>query len=191
MENFDEMMKMWKEMDGKITSLMADNRRMADEIKKNRLKTNQEKLARKYRCFIIMEAVCIPLMFLLFIPNPHVVEQYRWVTLIYFVAFFLLEIGIDAYLLFRLDAVDIYRDSISRITRVAQSNWKIHRIAVLIGIPVAIGAVILFILAMGGRPAELYGVAVGGAIGLGIGLNQFFKFMKNYKALSSESSAVD
>lgn len=183
MEKIDEMMVMWKEMDSKLSSLIEENKRLANEIKKNKAKSNQEKLIRKYRTFIILEAVCIPLMVILLGLNPEVVEKYRWPALIYFVCFFLLEICIDGYLLSKLNGIDIYNDSIVDISRQARANWKTHQLAVLIGIPIAIGAVVLFCMAIGGNPATLWGVFVGGVIGLGIGTNEFFKFRKNYKEM--------
>lgn len=186
MNNIDEMMIMWKEMDTKLSSLIEENQRLTVEIKKNKLLTNQEKLIRKYRAFIIMEAVCIPLMFFVIAINPLVVDKYRWISFVYFVCFFLLEIGIDVYLLNKISGIDIYHDSIQEISRQARANWKIHKMAVLIGIPVAIGAVVLFCLAVGGDTSTLWGICVGGAIGLGIGMNEFFKFMKNYKSMSRE-----
>ena len=184
MNNIDDMMVMWKEMDSKLSSLMEENRRLVDEIKKNKLRSSQEKLIRKYRAFITLEAVCIPLIFLVLVINPLVVNQYRWAALIYFVCFFLLEIAVDGYLLYKLNEIDIYNDSIVEISRVARTNWRIHKIAILIGIPIAIGAVGLFCLALGGNTSMLFGVFVGGIIGLGIGLNEFFKFQKKYKAMS-------
>ena len=184
MNNIDEMMTMWKEMDSKLSSLVEENKRLVDEIKKNNLRSSQEKLMRKYRAFIIMEAICIPLMFILFGINPLVNEKYRWASLIYFVCFFLLEICIDGYLLYKLNSMDFYNDSIIDISRKAGANWKIHKIAIMIGIPIAIGAVVLFCLAMDSNPSMIWGVAVGGTIGLGIGLNEFFKFMKNYKVMT-------
>lgn len=185
MNNIEDMMAMWKEMDGKLSSLMDENRRLADEIKKNKLRGSRENLMRKYRAFIILEAVCIPLMFVVLGVNPEVVSPYRWPALIYFICFFLMEICFDSYLLYRLNNIDIYNDSIMEISRQARANWRMHKIAVLIGIPIAIGAVVLFCLALGGDTALVWGVFVGGAIGLGIGLNEFFKFMKNYKSLST------
>lgn len=186
MNNIDDMMVMWKEMDRKLSSLLEENRKLTDEIKKNKLISSKEKLTRKYRSFIIMEAVCIPLMFFLLGVNPIVVNQYRWPALIYFVCFFLLEIGLDGYLLYKLKSIDIYNDSIVEISRQARANWRTHKIAVLIGIPVAIGAVVLFCLAMGSEVSMLWGVFIGGVIGLGIGMNEFFKFMKSYRAMSQE-----
>ena len=184
MNKIEDIMVLWKEMDSKLTSLVDENRKLADEIKKNKILSSQERLMRKYRAFIIMEVVCIPLMFILLIINPHVVSQYRWPAFIYFACFFLLEICIDGFLLYKLNSINIYNDSIIDIARKARANWKTHKIAVLIGIPIAIGAVILFCMAYGGDMSMLWGVFVGGAIGLGIGLNEFFKFMKNYKAMS-------
>ena len=186
MNEINDMMTMWKEMNCKLSTLIEENRRLADEVKKNGLQSSREKLIRKYRAFIIMEAVCIPLMFILLGVNPMVDGRYRWAALIYFICFFLMEICIDGYLLYKLYGMDIYNDSVSEISRMARTNWKIHKIAVLVGIPVAVGAVILFCLAMGGQKDVLLGICVGGAIGVGIGLNEFFKFMKNYKTMMSE-----
>ena len=187
MNSIEDMMVMWKEMDSKLTSLVEENRRLADEIKKNKIRSGQEKLIRKYRAFIILEAVCIPLMVLLLGFNPLVVDDYRWAALIYFVCFFLFEIFVDGYLLYKLNCIDIYNDAIIDISKQARANWKLHKIAVLIGIPIAIGAVVLFCLAMGGDTSIMWGILVGAAIGIGIGLNEFFKFMKSYKVMSSES----
>ena len=186
MNNIDDMMTMWKEMDNKLSSLVEENQRLANEIKKNKVRSNQEKLIRKYRAFIIMEAVCIPMIFLILGLNPEVVEKYRWPALISFVCFFLMEICIDGYLLYKLNSIDIYNESIIEISQQARRNWKLHKIAVLIGIPIAIGVVLLFCLALGGNTATLWGVFVGGIIGLGIGLNEFFKFMKNYREMCRE-----
>ena len=36
---------------------------------------------------------------------------------------------------------------------------------------------------MGGDRSVLWGVFSGGAIGIGIGLNEFFKFMTSYKSM--------
>lgn len=186
MNKIDDMIAMWKEMDSKLSSLVEENRKLAEEIKKNKLRGSQEKLMRKYRAFIIMEALCIPLICFFLGVNPLIVDQYRWPALIYFVCFFTFEICIDGFLLYKVNKIDIYNDSIIEISRQAKTNWKIHKIAVLIGIPIALGAVVMICLAMDGDIAMLWGVFVGGIIGLGIGLNEFFKFMKNYKTMSKE-----
>ena len=185
MNEINEMMTMWKEMDCKLSSLIDENRRLAEEVKKNKLQSSREKLIRKYRAFIIMEAVCIPLMYLVFGVNPLVDERYRWATVIYFVCFLLLEICIDGYLLYKLNYMDIYNYPVSEITRMARTNWKIHKIAVIVGIPIALGALVLVCLALGGFKETLIGICIGLAIGIGIGLNEFFKFMKNYKTMIS------
>lgn len=187
MSNIDEMMLMWRQIDSRLTSLVEENKRLAEEVKKNKLQTSREKLARKYRAFIILEVVCIPFFILMIGFNPLIVDKFRWPTLIYWVTLFIFEIVIDSYLLERLNSIDIYNDSIVEISRKARTNWKVHKIAVLILLPIAIGGVVLFCMAMGGTVETIWGVLVGGAIGLGIGLNEFFKFLKNYTAMSREA----
>ena len=184
MQNIDEMMEIWKNMDGKLSCLVEENKRLVSEIKKNKLKSSKDKLIRKYQAFIILAAVCIPLLFLVLVLNPMVVPKYRFPALIYFICFFLGEIGVDAYLLHKLNSIDIYNDTIIDIAHQAETNWKIHKIAIIIGIPVVIGAVILFCMALGSNIETIWGVCVGGAIGLGIGIKQFFNIMKNYKIMT-------
>ena len=183
MHNLDDMMILWKEMDSKLSSLVEENRKLAEEIKKNKLRSSQEKLTRKYWAFIIMEAFCIPMMIFIIGMNPYVVDSYRWPAVIFFICFILFEISIDCYLLYKLNAIDIYNDSIVEISRQARTNWKIHKLAVLIGIPLAIGSIALFCAALGCNAPTLWGIFVGVIIGLAIGLNQFFKFKKNYKSM--------
>lgn len=190
MNQIDDMMAMWKEMDSKLSALAEENRKLTEEIKKNKLRSSQEKLIRRYKVFIILEALCIPLFIFIIGFNPFVVEKYRIATLISWLVFFLLEIGIDSYLLYRTYDIDIYNDSIIEISRKARTNWKIHKMAVFIGFPLAIGIVILFVLAMGGNTEILYGVIVGFVIGLVIGLNELFKFLKNYKEMTQRSNVV-
>ena len=186
MNNIDDMMTIWKEMDSKLTFLVDENKKLVDKIKKDKLKSKQEKLIAKYRGFIVMEGIGIPLILLAVGLNPLIIEKYRWPTLIYFICFFLLEICIDAFLLYKLNRIDIYNDSITNISRQAKTNWKTHKIAVLIGIPIAVGAVALISLAVGANKAFLYGIFVGGAIGVALGLNEFLKFMKNYKSMTKD-----
>ena len=186
MENIDDMMTAWKEMDKKLSTIAIENQRLMDEIKKNKLLSNHEKLARRYRLFIIFEAAFLPLIILLFCTFPFSDSPFKLPAMIYFVCFFIMEIGFDSFLLYKLNDIDIYNDSISEISHKAKANWKLHKIMVLIGIPVAIVAVILFCLAFNFDPSMLRGVLVGASIGIVIGLNEFFKFMKNYRSMSWE-----
>lgn len=186
MNSIEEMMGLWREMDGKLSSLIEENKALVSEIKKNKLKTCQEKLVRKYRAFIIIGAVCIPIMYLIIGINPFVVERYRWLTLIYFECFFLFEIFIDSYLMFRISQIDIYNETVSEICRKASRNWRTHKVGIMAGIPMACGAIVLYCLCMGVNREVIYGVVLGAIIGLGIGTNQFFKFKKNYDRMKSD-----
>lgn len=183
MNNLDDMMAMWKEMDNKLSAIVNENRRLAEDVKKSNLRSSQERLMRKYRFFIILETVMIPCFFLIIAFNPLVIEAYRWPTLIYYVFLLLSGICVDGYLLYRLNSMDFYKDSLKEISDKARENWKIHKISVIFGMPLAIGAVILFCFAVGCNEETLMGVCVGAAIGLAIGLNVFFKFMKNYNSM--------
>lgn len=188
MNEMDEIMRMWKKMDEKLSVLARENQRLALEVRKNKYRSSLERLVNKYWKFIILETVCLLLFPLMIIYNPLVVEKYRWITAIYWCCLFAFELGVDYYLMSRLRALDVCSRSVREISLEAQRNWKIHKIAIIIGFPVAIGAVILFALSLNADPEILAGMTVGGVIGLVIGISELRKFMRDYKNLQEEDS---
>ena len=185
MDDLNDMKAMWIELNNKISSLEGDNRRLARQVMDSKFKTAQEKLADKYATFIGIELVFAIVISFFILFNPEAVEKYRVVTAIYWGAFFLGEAAIDAYLMLKVKEIDVYRLSVSEIARRAARNWKIHKIAIAIGLPVAIGAAILFGLLLNANIFTIYGMIVGGVIGLAIGIRQLLQFMKYYKFLQS------
>ena len=180
------MKAMWTEMNSRLEALEEENRQMARRIINSNHKTAKDRLEKKYVTFIIIEFLMLAYIFFFIFQNPFVVEKYRLITVIYWTLFFLLEIGIDSFLYFQLKNLDIYGSSVTEISKVARRNWKIHKIAIAIGIPIAIGAVILFALALDANEYTIFGMIFGAIIGLIIGLRQLFRFMKYYRNLQSE-----
>ena len=185
MEQLEDMKTMWAELNSRISYLEEENRRLAQKVMSQSLRSSQEKLVKKYNLFIIVE--CIMVIYTLFFVflNPHVVEKYRLVTGIYWCAFFLIEISIDFYLKEKVRAIDIYNSPVSEIARRAANNWKLHKLAIVFGLPVAVGACILFALLIDANKFTILGMMVGGVVGFAIGLRQLFKFRKHYYNLQS------
>lgn len=184
--NIDEMMAMWNQLDQKLNGLQQENRKLAMEIKKNKYRTTLDKLVNKYGRFIVLELVYVILFPIFMIKCPFIVPKYRIVTIIYWTCFFAMEIGFDYYLMDRLKEIDVYECTISQIARLARSNWKIHKLAIFIGLPFSIGGVVLVVLSLGGDSSLIWGVMVGLVVGLIIGLNQLRKFINSYRLLQKE-----
>lgn len=185
MNQLEDMKAMWLELNQRISSLEEENRRLAKRAMENNYKSAKEKLLRKYSFFIGLELFMIIFIIPNIIFNPEAVEKYKMVTVIYWCIFFAFELGIDIYLRYRIKIIDIYNSNITEIAAMAAQNWKIHKIAICIGLPIAIGAVILFGLLLGANKFVIYGMITGGVIGMAIGFMQLLKFREYYRMLQS------
>ncbi|MCH5240107.1 MAG: hypothetical protein J1F38_07780 [Muribaculaceae bacterium] len=186
MDELCNMKAMWVELNERVSSLEEENRKLARKVINQNFKSTQEKLVRKYSIFIALSLIMVLYMPLFVCFSPFLVEKYKLATIIYWVLFFLLEAGVDIYLRYRISNIDIYKSSISDIAKLAAQNWRIHKIGILIGVPLAFGAVILFGLLLDANIFLIYGMIVGGVIGFIVGLSQLKKFYENYKFLQSQ-----
>lgn len=184
-ENIEGLKEMWKEINMRLGNLEEENKRLARRVMTSNYKSAKNRLISKYCGFIVLEGVMTVVMFLFFYFNPELNESYRLPALIYWTLFFLGEVIVDTYLMLKVRSMDIYNSSIQEISETAAANWRIHKIAIIIGLPVAIGAAILFALAADANQYVIGGMIVGGFIGLIIGWYQLMKFMKYYHLLQS------
>lgn len=188
MENLEDMKSMWSALNDRISFLEEENRKLARRAMTNKYKTAREKLISKYKKFIFIETVMILYVWVFIGFNPETVDKYRLPTLIYWSLFFLAEIGIDYYLMERVREIDIYTSPVKEITQMAASNWRIHKLAIFIGLPIAFGAIILFGLAMDANEFVIYGMVAGAIVGLIIGFSQLRRFMSYYRQLKTIDS---
>lgn len=185
MDNIEDMKTLWKELDNRISFLEEENRKLARSVKENKLSSARENLIRKYRMFIILECIMIIWVILFVSHNPMVIEKYKLATTIYWSVFFLIEMGLDLFLLIKTKAINIYDSPVTEIVKRAATNWKTHKIGIAIGIPLAIGAVILFALALDANEFAVLGIITGAIVGVIIGIKQLLKFREYYRQFES------
>lgn len=185
MEDINDIKLMWRELDSRISFLEQENKRLVKTVVNTKYRSTREKLIQKYSGFIIVEAIMIIFMSLFFLFNPEVNEKYRIPSLIYWDCFFLLEVAFDLYLMLQIKSINIYEWPINEVTKKAAQNWKLHKIGILIGLPLAFGAIVLFALALNANLFVIAGMIVGGVIGLTIGIIQLLKFKDYYRLLQS------
>lgn len=183
MENIEDFKIMWQELNQRISYLENDNRNLIRQMRETNYKTTQEKLVRKYCCFIVVEVIMILFMSIFFLYNPLLIEKYRMPALIYWVIFFTIEALFDLFLLFRIKEIDIYTSTIKEVAARSAANWKLHKIGIFIGLPLAFGAILLFALAVDANKFTIFGMIFGGVIGFIIGIYQLIKFKNYYKLL--------
>lgn len=90
---------------------------------------------------------------------------------------------LNIYLFYQTKDINVYTSTITEITKKASMNWKIHKIGVLAGLPLSFVGIFIMALSLNTYEYILYGMAVGGVLGLIIGVIQFLKFRSNYKLL--------
>lgn len=185
MEELDKMKIMWAELNNRISVLEEDNRILARKIVNQNLKTSQEKLVNKYTAFIILSLIMAFYMPVFVLLNPLLVEKFKVVTVVYWSVFFLIEAGIDIYLRFQVSKIDIYNSSVREIALQAANNWKLHKLAIFIGLPFAFGAIVLFGLLLDADIFVILCMFMGAVIGGLIGLKQLKKFYEDYRFLQT------
>ena len=183
MENLDDIKEMWLNMNERIRNLEDENKKLAERIMRVDYHSVQEKLIRKYIAFIIVEAVMIVFTTLFFIYNPYINEQYRMITLVYWNLFFLMEVMFDGYLMLQIRKIDVCSATLREVAARAASNWRLHKIGIIIGLPFAFGAILLLALAINADEFVIYGMITGGIIGSIIGIVQLLKFRNYYKMM--------
>lgn len=185
MNDLNDMKTMWMELENRISSLERENRELARRVMNNDYKSAKERLVNKYKSFITLEIIMFVAVSLIIIDNSLIVEKYKTITMIYWALFLLGEASIDTYLMLKIQQIDVYNSNVTEISRLAARNWKIHKISILIGLPVAGGAIILFGLLINADRFAIAGMIVGGIVGLIVGGRQLIKFMKDYKELQT------
>lgn len=185
MEDLGKLKAMWMELNQRVTALEAENRILARKVMNEKYVSAKDKLIKKYNAFIILEIITGIYMcgFILF--NPLTVERYRIVTAVYWFLFFLCEVCIDWYLREGVINIDVYHSTVREISIRAARNWKIHKFAIIIGFPLALGACVLFALSLNANLFTIYGMLLGGLVGAGIGISQLKAFMNYYRLLQS------
>lgn len=183
MDELENMKAMWSDLNQRISVLEVENRELARKIIKEKYSSARERLIRKYYSFMVVEAIMIIFMSLFLIYNPQINEKYRIAALISWDVFFLFEFLADSYLLYQIKNIKIFSSNINEVAKRAADNWKLHKILILIGLPLAIGVIIIFALAIDANEFTIYGMFIGGLIGGIIGIYQLLKFKNNYKQL--------
>ena len=186
MEDINDMKKMWSELNNRLNRLEEENLKLAQEIMLNKLKSSQEKLVSRYKTFIILGLIMAILFPLMILKNPLIENKYRLITTIYWFIFFVSEILLDYYLMFRIKEINVNNSTIKQISHQALQTWKIHKTGILIGLPVAFGALYLFALCFNANQYTIMGMLLGIIIGGLIGFRELRRFHAYYKILYSE-----
>lgn len=182
--DIDEIKSRWQSLgssaDGGRTSIFS-----GDKAHNRRGATALERLVLRYRLMAVMAAmsgVIFPV--LLFVTGTDI-----WLSAAFSV-FFLTSAVMDIILQNRVSAIEPTTMTVDDVSRRARSSRHLHHVFQLVLIPLGAALVVWLAMSVAGSHEKVYiwaGMAIGAAVGLGIGLTLYFKTMDNYRSLSRRS----
>lgn len=183
MDNIQELKDMWTKLNGRLDRVESENQRLANEIKRSNYKTVRERLISRYWRFVYVAAVMILFISVFISTDEHIDDRYRWYTLGYWIFYLCGALFLDLYLIYGLKGIDVYNESVMEISSKARRNWRIHKLGIIAGMPLAIGLMILYALSLGAETPIVLAMLCGVVIGLAIGFRQLREFWKGYREL--------
>lgn len=151
----------------------------------SRRKTLLDRLARRYRMFIIIACVSMAV----FGPMWSSLTQrgFDHGTVIGMtvatVAFLGICATVDSVLYWRIKSIDCATMTVDEVLRRSMSCRKMHLLSILCLLPLAVAMISYIALCFGTDIYFICGMITGAAIGLIIGLNELRKFMNDYRDL--------
>lgn len=154
----------------------AENRELIDTIIYKKKRTAVEELSRKYRFFVFIALLMVPVVQLNHMFGaPYV----RHILCVYFLICALMDIS----LLCRMKKIRLADMSVSEVARAALSARRLHHLYQLILIPMAVAVVAVLAYYFSFEPMIMWGMSLGALVG-GICAWRIYKeMMRNYKTL--------
>ena len=182
--NTEDMKMAWRD-----TARSLNTSPSAETIEKIRIgkqSTSLDRLGARYFRFVMLSACCtiLSLSFML-VPWPTPYKPI-WLSLA-FMVYFLTCSAMDFWLYRGIGSIDCLRMPVSAVIKKALYYRKRHLQFVLTLLPMAFGVVFLLAFYYNFDRSILFGMIIGGTIGLAIGSYQLFEFMRDYRKITDFS----
>lgn len=115
--------------------------------------------------------------------SPLIPEPMRLLIVLSFASYFCVACLMDFYLYREISSINLNMDTVESVLKQALRCRKLHLTFIIILLPIAFALIGLIIYAMNGDKYIVAGVMIGAVIGAAIGINQFRRFMNEYKQL--------
>ena len=182
-ENFDELRRAWKE--GFRAASSHDYDELIDINNSNQRKTALENLAERYKRFAILGTAMI-LVSTCYL-NAHIFpEPYNIILACGMMVYFAIAAMMDWWLYRGVKSIDIYRESVSEVSRRARYYRRRHLQFMAVLVPIMIALLVVMFTATISNRYMTAGLIAGALFGLVIGLFALTRFMDEYRSLTSE-----
>lgn len=176
----DNLKRDWRE-----TSIRTSNDDTTLEaIKQGHRKSALQRLASRYRMFAIIAGICaVTIPWLMARPEMIPDSSLKIWILTIFALYFLTCSSMDLWLYHGITGIDLTSMSVAEVIEMALFYRKRHLQFVLILLPWAF-LIVGCLIYSAGVDAAIYGMIVGGAAGLIVGINQLRRFMADYRDIT-------
>lgn len=177
MEN-EKIQEIWNSTNG----LLSDNE-MSEFMSRTRLTrriTALEKLQRQYRKFSIIGFVMAGIS-PLWLHSTIVIHDRRIILVAVMACYFITAAIMDLILCRKIGEIDVLTMPVGKVASLARACRRFHHRCMAVLIPFAIIIVGTIIYALGANVYIIAGVSSGLIIGVGIGLNVYFRMMRSYR----------
>lgn len=192
-DDMGQIREMWADLNRRMTRLEEGTIQEGRRVCVGKIKSAQEDLARRYRKMSLLSFLCavvFPIVYGIpsgFIEYPSL--QYHILVACASFAFFCTCGVMDTYLCQGVRDINLARMSVTEVRRIAMSLKKTHHIFQIILIPCAVGMLALMMYPI---IEEVWiGALFGGIVGIAIGLNIYFKMMKDYREMINTDQEDD
>ena len=148
-------------------------------------KTALEKLAGRYRRFMIIAGILIAYSFITFTRPSFIQDPTGRILLTSLFSFFALSaLCIDWYIYDGIKSINCYRMTVKEVGEKAYRLRRIHLRSICFLLPLVLGSIGLLGYYVMDNVYTLYGMIAGTVIGTVIGLKNLREFMAEYKVLT-------
>lgn len=179
-DNLDNIRRAWISMGESLGYNTTD----FSTKKFNNMKTTLDRLADKYKMFVIISIVMI-LTSSFTLSRPEILASPWNIYLpIAYSIYFFITFAIDFYLYSGVKSIDALTMSVSEVAHKALYYRKRHLQSIMILLPMAVVIIIFTARAFAFAPDVLTGIIAGALVGLAIGITQLCRFLRYYRKLS-------
>lgn len=187
----EELKEMWNDMNRRISRLERQIGEEGRRVSDSNIRTAQQNLAKHYKRMMVISA-CMAAFWpaMLLMPDYMEVSDHTWhvASAILFLIYFITAAVADGYLYNSILALRLDSTPVDTLILKVGRLKRIHHRMMMILIPMALATIGYFISPFLQDSYVICGVALGGTVGLLIGLMAYFRMMADYRRMMADYS---
>ena len=185
-DDLDQLKKMWGDLNRRVERLENQTLEVGRKVTSGKITTACEDLASRYKRFMIigfLMGVTFPIFQILSPTTIFLDGTMKYVSAALFFLYFITAAVMDSYLYNEVKSIDLAMMTVNQVIDKARTLKRRHHMFMIILIPFAVVTLTVFAIPLLDEPVMMAGMIAGGAVGLFIGLRQYFRMMRDYREM--------